>query len=144
MQAMAATEAVISLLQTVSACLDKSCERFLTSTYNLTTPQYQLLLAVAQGEEITLGALSEQLHCSRGNVTGIVDRLERDGWLVRERNTRDRRVITVYLTEKGTGVEEIRLAVSREMGRLARVWDAEERNALRSMLSRLYRELCAG
>lgn len=134
-------ERVLPLLQAVSDLLEKRCDRFLTVRYNLTTPQFMLLLAAARGEDCTLGALSEQLNCSRGNVTGIVDRLERDGWLVRERSTEDRRVITVRLTEKGERVADIQDALSQELGQIAQAWSQDEQRALMTLLIRVYREL---
>lgn len=141
LQPGAAPEQVIPLLQMVSDLLEKRCDRFLTQRYNLTTPQYMLLVAAIQRSDSTLGSLSEELGCSRGNVTGIVDRLERDGWLVRERSTADRRVITVRLTDKGDQVEGIRGELAGELERLAQIWSSQERQELVRILLRLYREL---
>lgn len=132
---------VIPLLQTVSDLLEKRCDRFLSNKYNLTTPQYMLLLAAMNEHDTTLGGLSDFLNCSRGNVTGIVDRLERDGWLVRERSTEDRRVITVRLTDKGTRVFEIKKELTKELNELAGVWNPDERKAMVEILIRLYKEL---
>ena len=129
------------LIQLISDLIEKRCDRFLSSRYGLTTPQFQLLLAATQSQDVTLGGLSEQLNCSRGNVTGIVDRLERDQWLQRERSTDDRRVITVRLTEKGDQVAEIQQQLATELAALSRVWDPGQRETLSDMLLRLYREL---
>ena len=134
-------EGVLPLIQLISDLIEKRCDRFLSSRYGLTTPQFQLLLAATQSQDVTLGGLSEQLNCSRGNVTGIVDRLERDQWLQRERSTDDRRVITVRLTEKGDQVAEIQQQLATELAALSRVWDPGQRETLSDMLLRLYREL---
>lgn len=134
-------EQVIPLLQGVSGLLEKRCDRFLTTHFDLTTPQYLLLLAALGAESVTLGTLSEHLGCSRGNVTGIVDRLERDGWLVRERSTEDRRVITVALTEKGARVQQIQQDLDRELLTLEDMWTEPERAVLSQALVRLFREL---
>lgn len=133
-------EQVLPLLQLVSDLVTKRSDRFLVD-WGLTTPQYELLLAATKHEMITLGDLSEHLHCSRGNVTGIVDRLERDGWLVRERSQEDRRVIWVRLTAKGQQVKEIQDAWLKELESLAEIWPTEQRGALRSMLHQLYQQL---
>jgi DNA-binding MarR family transcriptional regulator len=134
-------EGVLPLIQLISDLIEKRCDRFLSSRYGLTTPQFQLLLAATQSQDVTLGGLSEQLNCSRGNVTGIVDRLERDQWLQRERSTDDRRVITVRLTDKGDQVGEIQNQLAEELASLSHVWDEGQRGALADMLLRLYREL---
>lgn len=134
-------ERVLPLLQLISALVEKRCDKYLNQHYNLTMPQYQLLLAAMCEADTTLGGLSSHLNCSRGNVTGIVDRLERDGWLVRERSNEDRRVITVRLTEKGTRVWEIRREMTKEMSVLAEVWNLGQREALTQLLVSMYKEL---
>lgn len=134
-------EGVIPLIQLISDLVARRCDKFLTSHYGLTTPQYQLLLAAVQNQDMTLGDLSEHLNCSRGNVTGIVDRLERDQWLKRERSRDDRRVITVRLTEKGQKVMTIEEELSRQMQNLSDLWEERQRQELYQSLTRIYQEL---
>lgn len=133
-------ENVLPLLQTISAMVEKRCHRFLSQRYGLTMPQY-MLLAAMYGDATTLGGLADELNCSRGNLTGVADRLERDGWLVRERSTEDRRVVNIRLTDKGTRVWEIRQELAKEMADLSRVWTPEERSFLYRVLEKLYRDL---
>lgn len=137
----AQSEAVLPLIQLISDLVDKRCDKFLSARYGLTTPQYQLLLAAVQNADVTLGGLSEQLNCSRGNVTGIVDRLERDEWLNRERSSDDRRVITVRLTDKGHRVWEIQKDLTRELAALSELWDGQQRESLTKILLRMYKDL---
>lgn len=132
---------ILPLLQLISDLVEKRCDRFLSAKYGLTTPQYQLLLAAVNESDATLGGLSEHLNCSRGNVTGIVDRLERDGWLERERSAEDRRVITVKLTDKGVRVWEIQKELTEELSQLAQVWNSRQRQALSEILVSMYKEL---
>lgn len=134
-------ENILPLLQTISAMVEKRCHRFLSRKYGLTMPQYMLLLAAMCGDATTLGGLADELHCSRGNLTGVADRLERDGWLVRERSTEDRRVVNIRLTEKGTKVWEIKRELAKEMAELAKVWSPEERQFLYRCLEKLYVDL---
>lgn len=132
---------VLPLLQVVSDLVTKRADRFLNSRFTLTIPQYQLLLAAMTQADTTLGGLSEHLNCSRGNVTGIVDRLERDGWLARERSSEDRRVITVRLTDKGRQILEVQREVTKELMNLAEIWSPDERQDLMHILARMFREL---
>ncbi len=132
---------VLPLLQVVSDLVSKRADRFLNTNFTLTIPQYQLLLAAMTEVDTTLGGLSEHLNCSRGNVTGIVDRLERDGWLLRERSNEDRRVITVKLTEKGRQVLDVKRELTKELMNLAQIWSSDERLAMMTILARMFREL---
>lgn len=134
-------ENILPMLQTIAALVEKRCHRFLTRNYGLTMPQYMLLLAAMYGDATTLGGLADELNCSRGNLTGVADRLERDGWLVRERSTQDRRVVNIRLTEKGTKVWEIKRELDKELQELAKVWSAEERAHVHKSLEKMYNDL---
>jgi len=134
-------ENILPIMQTISDLVEKRCHRFLSRKYGLTMPQYQLLLAAMYGDATTLGSLADELNCSRGNLTGVADRLERDGWLVRERSTEDRRVVNIRLTDKGTKVWEIKGEVAKEMAEIAKIWSPDERTIMLRSLERLYGEL---
>ena len=81
----------------------RQADRFLSS-YGLTPSQFEILTVLSEEGEIPLNRLSERLCCACSNVTGIVDRLERDGLVKRERSREDRRVILLALTDKGQEV----------------------------------------
>lgn len=132
---------ILPLLQTISDLVEKRCHRFLSRKYGLTMPQYQLLLAAMYGDATTLGSLADELNCSRGNLTGVADRLERDGWLVRERSTEDRRVVNIRLTDKGTKVWEIKREVAKELAEIAKIWSPDERAIMLRSIEKLYGEL---
>lgn len=131
-------ENVLPLLQTIADLVEKRCHRFLSRKYGLTMPQYHLLLAAVYGDATTLGSLADELNCSRGNLTGVADRLERDGWLVRERSTEDRRVVNIRLTDKGNKVWEIKRELAKEMAEIAKIWSPDERAIMLRSLERLY------
>lgn len=69
----------------------------------LTIPQLLCLRAIGQSEkdEFTAAEVSRQVQLSPATVTGIIDRLERAGLVVRERRSRDRRKICLDLTPAG-------------------------------------------
>ncbi len=53
-------------------------------------------------------ALARRAGLHPATVTGILDRLERDGWIVRERDPSDRRGVVVRV-QRGRGAEILRL-----------------------------------
>jgi DNA-binding MarR family transcriptional regulator len=67
----------------------------------LTPPQIHALLSIGHDGPLTMGALARRVAVTEKTVTGIVDRLERDGHLRRERDTADRRVVRARLTPRG-------------------------------------------
>jgi MarR family transcriptional regulator, organic hydroperoxide resistance regulator len=74
---------------------------------DLTGPQLSVLKGLEQIGVLSLSALSEQIHARNSTVTGIIDRMEQNGLVRRERSSEDRRVIQIRLTRKG-------LAIARE------------------------------
>ena len=69
----------------------------------LTIVQFNALLHLHWygGESgMTIGELGEHLGLAHSTVSGLVDRLERDGWTVRRKCDTDRRQNRIQLTEK--------------------------------------------
>jgi DNA-binding MarR family transcriptional regulator len=67
-----------------------------------TMPQFDVLAQLERSPEgLTFSALSEHLLVTAGNLTGIVDRLEKQGLALRETNPKDRRQTFIKLTDKG-------------------------------------------
>ena len=59
---------------------------------------YKLLETFAN---LSLSSLSERIRAQNSTVTGIIDRMEREGLVRRERSTADRRVVHISLSDKG-------------------------------------------
>ena len=72
----------------------------------LTIAQIGLLFAVHQQDRLSVGEIARELHTRPATVTGLVDRLDRAGYLSREVDDVDRRVVRVSLTEPGRRVLE--------------------------------------
>lgn len=67
-----------------------------------TMPQFDVLAQLSRADDgLTFSALSEKLLVTAGNLTGIVDRLEKLELVRRETNPRDRRQIFIRLTPRG-------------------------------------------
>lgn len=69
--------------------------------YDLTTPQFGVLEALYHLGPLSLGELADKLLVTGGNVTYVMDRLEEQGLVYRERSPEDRRVIQAKLTDAG-------------------------------------------
>ncbi|MDT8341940.1 MAG: MarR family transcriptional regulator [Longimicrobiales bacterium] len=69
--------------------------------YGLTTPQFGVLEALYHLGPLSLGELAEKLLVTGGNITFVMDRLEREGLVRRDRSGPDRRVVTARLTRRG-------------------------------------------
>ncbi len=74
----------------------------LNKKYSVTAAQLNCLLALHESGPLPLSHIAKLIMVKSSTVTGIIDRLEQKGLVERVRNSRDRRVITIKLTEAGT------------------------------------------
>lgn len=83
----------------------------------LTPTQQQALLAIRgfpDRDYVTNGELAERLHIKHHSAVGLVNRLESQGLITREKGGKDKREVYVSLTEKGVELLEQLTAVHRE------------------------------
>jgi DNA-binding MarR family transcriptional regulator len=69
------------------------------SERGLTFPQAFLIRQL--GRPLSMKAAADRMHCDASNLTGIVDRLETRGLVVRRSHSTDRRVKELVLTDAG-------------------------------------------
>ena len=67
----------------------------------LTGPQLTVIKLLETFGDLSLSSLSERIRAQNSTVTGIIDRMEREGLVIRARSTSDRRVVYIQLTPKG-------------------------------------------
>jgi len=74
----------------------------LRTDFEVTLPRFDVMAALYDTPEgLSMGEVSRQLMVSNGNVTGIVERLEREGLVGRQTRPDDRRSQMVRLTGAG-------------------------------------------
>jgi DNA-binding MarR family transcriptional regulator len=89
--------------------------------------------------------LSEAMHISPASVTNMLQRMERDGWITRERDREDQRIVRVYLTPKAKELRAKARTVFREMEEeLGSVYSDEERETLKRLLMKLHDRFAPG
>ena len=73
---------------------------------DLTGPQLTVVKILEQIGDLSLSELSERIRAQNSTVTGIIDRMEREGLVTRERSREDRRVVYIKLSPKGKKLAE--------------------------------------
>ena len=71
---------------------------------NLTVSQLDILVCLDRTKGLQLTEIADRLLVTGGNVTGIIDRLEKAGLVTRQRDHKDRRIVWARLTQKGYSV----------------------------------------
>lgn len=109
---------------------------------HLTHPQIHALLHLGHDGGLTMGELARRIGVTEKTVTGIVDRLERESYVQRERDATDRRVVRVCLTPKGLQTHgSIDEAIHRHIKELLGVLDPSDRENLFNILEKLHARL---
>ena len=97
----------------------------------LTGAQWSVLRELP-GAALGMSELAHRAGCQTSNLTPVVDRLARTGWLRRTRTARDRRSVRVRLTPKGTSL----------LRRVRALLQAEQTEVLRGLGPRERTQLC--
>ena len=69
--------------------------------YNLTLGRFHVLRVIIESQPVSMGEIHEELHMANSTVTVIVDYLNEAGLVKRRRDTEDRRVVLLEITDKG-------------------------------------------
>jgi DNA-binding MarR family transcriptional regulator len=69
--------------------------------YGITGPQLWALRTIYLHGQLSMGELSRYMYLQMSTVSGVVDRLERKGYVERVREAPDRRVVKISLTAAG-------------------------------------------
>lgn len=98
----------------VTRASERHLREFLRVEHGTTLPRFDVMAALWRRREgITMSELGRLLLVSGGNVTVIVDGLEKEGLVIRAHSSADRRTIAVSLTERGFAEFE-RIAAGHE------------------------------
>ena len=103
----------------------------------------RLLMAhLAVGGEMSQLALAEKTHFSTPTVSILLRKMEEQGYVLRVPDQKDRRVMLVSLTQKGTAFDREHLArISENDRRATEGFTPEEEEKLVSLLLRMYENL---
>ncbi|MGW0071902.1 MarR family winged helix-turn-helix transcriptional regulator, partial [Streptosporangium sandarakinum] len=94
--------------------------RPLLQPMGLTHPQYLVMLALWEHDQLSVKELSKLLRLDPGTLSPLLKRLEAIGYLRRRRDSRDERVLAITLTPEGrqlrSEAERIPPSVARRLG----------------------------
>lgn len=99
-------EELFIALRRITRAIDLHSKKLQRET-GLTTSQLLVLEAVVKLETSTPSNIAKEVQLSQATVTNLVDRLERNGLVLRRKSTADKRAVEVHLTEQGRHMVEL-------------------------------------
>ena len=133
----AATECAMNLVLTADLLVKRIAEQ--VHSFDL-TPASALVLSMLADSALSLSPneIADRLIITRATVTGLVDSLERRGYVLRRPHQSDRRMILVEITEKGRQVAEaFRPIVHQHQKEWFQTLNEQEQQQLIDVLHRL-------
>ncbi|MBI2900206.1 MAG: MarR family transcriptional regulator [Planctomycetes bacterium] len=129
--------AVVRDFQRILQAID-TYSKYSLRRYGVTGPQLWALGILDGAGGMTAGELAGKMHLHASTVTGVLDRLERQVLVERERDERDGRVVRLRLTPRGRAVlratpEPPRARLARRLARLAPARLRRLRGAMRTL-----------
>jgi DNA-binding MarR family transcriptional regulator len=89
----------VQLVRTFSR-MERRLEEVL-ERHGLSIPQFDILATLGFEQGITQQELAERLLVTKGNICGMIDRMEANGWVERKPDPEDRRANRLFLTRRG-------------------------------------------
>ncbi|WP_315117316.1 MarR family transcriptional regulator [uncultured Clostridium sp.] len=85
--------------------------------HDITRVQWIALYYIGEYEGITQKDLSDKMNIKESTVARLIDRMEKEGTVERIKNSEDRRVTKLHLTEKGKEKREAVIPIGEEFSR---------------------------
>jgi MarR family 2-MHQ and catechol resistance regulon transcriptional repressor len=104
----------------------------------LSPSQFAVLEALYHLGPLTQGQVSAKVLKSTGNITLVIDNLEKQGYVRRARDNNDRRIVTIYITDTGRElIGRIFPAHAQMIREQFQVLNAEEQETLAALCAKL-------
>jgi len=125
-------EVYLSILRTASELSYAADQLF--RPFDITSSQYNVLriLRGAGADGLCRNEISERMVTATPDMSRLLDRMERVGWVTRERAEDDRRQVSTYITKSGMKLLEIMERPIREF--LARLFHGTAVSDLKTIL----------
>lgn len=82
---------------------------------NLSVPQCDVLTTLTEAEGVSQQALAQRLYVTKGNISGLLDRLETAGLVERRSTAVDRRSYEIHLTPAGREAAMRAIAIQQDL-----------------------------
>ena len=90
------------LIHLFTNVMDAEAKAVITEEFkDISNNDLHIMEAIGISEPVKMSDIARRLNVTAGTITTNINSLEEKGYLVRERSTKDKRVVCVLLTDKG-------------------------------------------
>ena len=126
-----------TMIKKASRLLIKKANELL-KPYGLTDAYSYFLMSLYQQDGLTQSEMHKQIGIEQPTAVRTLDRMERDGLIIRTRSITDRRAIEIRLTEKGRSCQKIIEQCAYELNQSALSgFEEEDKHKIKYLLERL-------
>jgi len=110
---------------------------------DITYPQYLVMLVLWEKDGLTVNAISKRLILNTNTITPLLQRMENQNLILRNRSTEDERSVLISLTQKGKDLQEkaeeipVQLGTKLVSGKLTLVEMLDLKNMLYVLIEQL-------
>ncbi len=109
--------------------------RNLLGRYELTYPQYLVLMVLWEEDGLTVKEIGERLFLDSGTLTPLLKRLEASGRVRRARDRPDERQVSIFLTAAGEELRGVLSCIPDEAGGMTGLDPAKRRDLLDDLVT---------
>ncbi|UCC95244.1 MAG: MarR family transcriptional regulator [Candidatus Omnitrophota bacterium] len=108
----------------------------------LTNRQIIVLMFLYENKSVKISDIARGLFVSFPTITGIVDRLVKKGYLLRGRNSKDRRIVYINLSNKGQNfVKRFKENIRKRWQKILSYLTREEQESYLSILKKILKTI---
>ena len=99
------------------SCIYRHTQTYLSRElmdYSIGSGQFSFLMVLQNNEGVSQDHIAQALHIDKATTTRALKKLEKAGYISRQKDTADKRRYNVYLTEKGRDMYPVILKISAE------------------------------
>ncbi|WP_434750010.1 MarR family winged helix-turn-helix transcriptional regulator [Paenibacillus amylolyticus] len=103
---------------------------------DLATSHGDIIYALYNHQRLTMAEIAKNIRKDKSTVTALIDKLVRTGYVVKERDVTDSRIVHVALTAKGEALEPVFEDISQRLldTFYANITDDEKKELLRILI----------
>ena len=136
---MAANDRLIYLIGTAQHILQSYLKRESIKAGVKITPPQAAILFLLKKNPCSMSELSNVLHVDNSAVTGLIDRLEKSGYVARKMNPLDRRSYSIHITDSGISeINRAKKVINRVNDEIKAGFSEQEITAFKEVLNSFF------